>query len=97
MDAITREGERATAAGGGAKANWRALAERLRRTPVDCVNKWTTIQRSISVATLKKGPFSSQEVRTVYRPLAASSLTSCLASLTADDSCLQIISAAVLI
>jgi hypothetical protein len=97
VDAITREGERAKAAGGGAKANWKALAEQLGRTPVDCNDKWNHMQKSIRTAALKQGPFSPPEVRIVYRPLTASSLTSCLASLTADDFCLQIISAAVLI
>ena len=97
VDAITREGERAKAAGGGAKVDWRALAERLRRMPVDCCNKWTNMQMSIRLATLKKGTFSLQEVRIVHHPLAASSLTSCLASHTADDSFLQIISSAALI
>ena len=97
MDAITREGERAKAAGAGAKADWRALAEKLGRTPVDCNVKWHNMQKSIRLTTLKKGPFSLQEVRIAYHPLAASSLTSYLASLTADDSCLQVISTAVLI
>uniref|UniRef100_A0A7S3HL51 Uncharacterized protein n=1 Tax=Spumella elongata TaxID=89044 RepID=A0A7S3HL51_9STRA len=50
--------------------HWGAVAKELNRSQKDCRSKWTTMQRSITIQEMRKGPFTPEEDNLVLQRVA---------------------------